>query len=39
MREWLVRDFTILGIPGQNWMLILLVVILIEIVVAWRSRR
>jgi len=29
----------ILGISGQNWMFIALAMILIEIVVAWRSRR
>jgi hypothetical protein len=39
MGEWLVRDFTILGIPGQNWMPIALAIILIAIVVEWRSRR
>jgi hypothetical protein len=37
--EWLVRNFTILGISGQNWMLIALAMILIEIAVAWWSRR
>jgi cbb3-type cytochrome oxidase subunit 3 len=39
MREWLVRDFTILGISGQSWMLIALAMILIAIVVALWSPR
>jgi cbb3-type cytochrome oxidase subunit 3 len=39
MLEWLVRDFTILGISGQNWMLIALAMILIAIVASWWSRR
>jgi hypothetical protein len=36
MGDWLVRDFTIFGMPGgQNWMLIALVIIAVGIVVTW----
>jgi hypothetical protein len=36
MFDWLVRDFTILGI--QNWIAIAIAIILIGIAVAWWPR-
>jgi hypothetical protein len=39
MGDWLVRQFTVFGIPGQNWMLIALGIILIGIATAWWSNR
>jgi len=40
MGDWLVRDFTIFGIPaGQNWMLLVLAILLIGIAVSlWLQR-
>ena len=38
MSDWLVRGFTVFGIPTQNWMLIALAVILVSIVFLWWSR-
>jgi hypothetical protein len=35
MGEWLVRHFTVVGIQGQNWMLIALAIIAVGIVVSW----
>jgi hypothetical protein len=37
--DWLAERFTLLGVTFQNWMLIGLVIILIGIVLAWRSGR
>jgi cell division protein FtsX len=38
MSDWLVRKFTLFGVPVQNWMFIALVMILIGIAVSWWSR-
>jgi hypothetical protein len=37
--DWLVRDFTIFSVPGQNWMLIEIAIILIGFVQAWWLQR
>jgi hypothetical protein len=35
MGDWLVRGFTVLGVPIQNWMLIALAIFAVGIVVTW----
>jgi hypothetical protein len=39
MGDWLLRNFTVFGIHGQNWMLIAFAIILIWIALSWWSRR
>jgi cell division protein FtsX len=39
MGGWLVRSFTLFGMPVQHWMLITVAIILIGIVMAWWPRR
>jgi hypothetical protein len=39
MRDWLVRDFTVFGVAGQNWMLIAFAIILVSIVLPWWLHR
>jgi hypothetical protein len=39
MVDWLVRDFTIFGVLGQNWMLIEIAIILIGSVLSWWLQR
>jgi hypothetical protein len=40
MRDWFVRQFTILGgIPVQNWMLMAFAIILVGIALSWWSQR
>jgi hypothetical protein len=38
MREWLTRSFEIVGIQGQNWMLVALSIILVAVVSSRSSR-
>jgi len=39
MGDWLVRGFTVLGVPAQNWMLLVLAILLIGIAVSlWWQR-
>jgi hypothetical protein len=33
--DWLVREFTVLGIHFQNWMLVVLAIVLSMILYAW----
>jgi hypothetical protein len=35
MADWLVKNFAFYGMPGQNWMLATLAIILISIAVLW----
>jgi hypothetical protein len=39
MGDWLVTRFTVFGVPGQNWMLIALAIIVVSIVLSWWSDR
>jgi hypothetical protein len=39
MGDWLVRNLTVFGVQGQNWMLIALAIILIGIVLSGLSFR
>ena len=34
MGDWLVRQFTVFGVAGQNWMLIALAIISVSIVIS-----
>jgi hypothetical protein len=39
MDDWLVRHITVFGVPAQNWMLLVLAIILIGRAVAlWLQR-
>jgi hypothetical protein len=39
MSDWLVRHITVFGVPTQNWMLLVLAILLIGIAVAlWLQR-
>jgi hypothetical protein len=39
MGQWLVRQFIVFGIPGQNWMLVALAIILTSAAVScWWNR-
>jgi hypothetical protein len=39
MSDWLVRHITVLGVPAQNWMLLVLAILLIGIAVSlWLQR-
>jgi hypothetical protein len=35
MNEWLVEQFTLIGFHFQNWMLLVLVIIVLAILSAW----
>jgi hypothetical protein len=39
MGEWLVKQFTLLGVTFQNWMALALAIILIGVLIAWWMRR
>jgi hypothetical protein len=39
MGDWLAGQFTVFGVPGQNWMLVALAIILAGIVLSWWSQR
>jgi len=36
--DWLVKQFTILGIPFQNWMVVALAMIIIAVLIAKGER-
>jgi hypothetical protein len=38
MGGWLVRHFTVFGIPGQNWMLVEFAIILVSVIIWWSHR-
>jgi hypothetical protein len=35
MDEWLVQQFTLFGVHFQNWMLLVLVILVLAILSAW----
>jgi hypothetical protein len=35
MGNWLVRHYTVFGIPAQNWMPVALAIMLVAILVSW----
>jgi hypothetical protein len=35
MDEWLVEQFTLFGVHFQNWMLLVLIILLFAILSAW----
>jgi hypothetical protein len=39
MGEWLVEKFPIWGIPFQNWMALVVVIVMVSILFAWLTRR
>jgi hypothetical protein len=39
MGDWLVRHFTLFGIPAQNWMLMALAIVLVGVAFSWWSQR
>jgi hypothetical protein len=39
MGDWLVGQFTVFGITGQNWMLIALAIIVVSIAISWWSHQ
>jgi hypothetical protein len=39
MGDWLVSQFTVFGIPAQNWMLMALAIVLAGIIISWWSYR
>jgi hypothetical protein len=39
MDDWLVREFTLLGIPFQNWIVVALATIAIAVLVAKGEKR
>lgn len=39
MDDWLVREFTLLGIPFQNWVVVVLAAIMIAVLMAKGEKR
>jgi len=39
MRDWLTGEFSVLGIHFQNWMLVVLAIILLSVLCAWLQER
>jgi hypothetical protein len=37
--NWLVARFTLFGVTFQNWMTVALVIVLIGMLIAWRSQQ
>jgi len=39
MREWLVAEFPVFGLPVQNWMAIAIVIVLVSALFVWLTYR
>jgi hypothetical protein len=37
MGDWLVRDLVIFGLTVQNWMPVALAMVVVAVVISWRS--
>ena len=39
MREWLIAEFPVFGLPVQNWMAVAAAIVLVSVLFAWLTRR